>query len=68
MVAADLIETAGFDAASAHQNLDSFATAISDRGMGFRESRLMAPAPCCANVVIRNGVSYESVKELLRHS
>lgn len=54
MIAADLGAAAGFDAPSAYQHLDSFATASSGRGMGFREPPLMALAPRYANVATRN--------------
>ena len=43
--AADLIETAGFDALVAYRNIDSFAPAVSGRGEGFRGPHLMDLAP-----------------------
>ena len=43
-----------------YQNLDSFVTAFSDRGGGFRDPQLAATAPWFVNVAIQNGVGNES--------
>ena len=47
-----------------YQDLDSFATAVSIRGMGFRDPQLMALVPRSANIRTRNGVSYEPDDEV----
>ena len=50
IIAADYIATAGSDAPSAYRNLDSFVTAASDRGVGFRGPQRVALVLWFANV------------------
>ena len=56
-IAGNLAREAKFGPPAAYQDPDSFATAISDRGMGFRDPHLRASVPSYASVAIRNSIA-----------
>ena len=67
MIAADLVRTAKFDSPSVYQYLDSFVSDIPDRGVGFRDPRLMALVPWYANIAIRHGVPFDNAAHMVCH-
>ena len=67
MMAADLINTAGFDPPTVFRNLDSFVKAVSDRGTGFCDPFRMSMAPWFAEVARRNGVGFDKTQLMVYH-
>ena len=57
MIAADVAQTAGLGQPAAFRNLDQFATAISGRGMGFRDPQLSPIIPGCEAAAARYGIA-----------
>ena len=67
MMAADLINTAGFDPPTVYRNLDNFVKAVSDRGTGFCDPFRMALVPWFAEVARRNGVGFDKGQLVVFH-
>ena len=65
-VAAELVRTSICGTPAVRQDLDSFATAISGRGMGFCAPQLIARVPWCASMAIRNGVTLDNTGQTVR--
>ena len=66
-ISADLALTAAFNAPAVHVCLDSFPTAISNRGIGFCGAQLMSVAPWYASATVRNGATFDCDRQLVRH-
>ena len=66
-IAADFMLTAGFAPPAVRRNLDSSATAISSRKMGFRDRQLICLAPWYTTAAVRNGVTFGGDRQLARH-
>lgn len=67
MIAADLINTAGFDPPTVYRNLDTFVRAASTAGAGFCDPFRLALAPWFAAVARRNGVDFDKNQLVVFH-
>ena len=63
-IAAVFAQTARFDPPAVYRYLDSPATAISSRGIGFRDTQLIALVPRDPNIAIRTGVAFGNAHQL----
>ena len=66
-IGANLVKTSGFDPPAVRQNLDSFATTMSDQGMAFRGPQLLSLAQGYVAAAARRGVTCDDSDHSARY-